>query len=91
MAGKLKRHPAVRAGTLFHLAFKTLYHLALVASSLLLQHATTIGDSQLCRLYFDDIVEEETTMCLLDGGNPRSPGSPPVSIVEKYQKLLKIP
>jgi hypothetical protein len=33
-------------------------------------------------LRFNYVVEEETTMCLLDGGNPRSPGSPPVSTVE---------
>jgi len=32
-----------------------------------------IGDSQLCHLCFDGIVEEDTTMCLLDEGDPRSP------------------
>ena len=34
-----------------------LYGLALVASSLLLQHAMTIQDSRLCRLRFDDVIE----------------------------------
>jgi hypothetical protein len=33
-------------------------------------------------LAFDDVVEEETTMCLLDGDDPRSPVSPPLSTVE---------
>jgi hypothetical protein len=32
-----------------------------------------IGDSQLCCLRFDGIVEEDTTMCLLDEGDHRSP------------------
>ncbi len=32
-----------------------------------------IRDSQLCRLRFDGIAEEDTTMCLLDEGNHRSP------------------
>jgi len=32
-----------------------------------------IGDSKLCRLHFDGIAEEDTTMCLLDEGDPRSP------------------
>jgi hypothetical protein len=42
------------------------YHLALVVF-LLLQHATTIRDSQLCRFLFEDVVEEDTTMCLWMG------------------------
>jgi len=33
----------------------------------------TIKDSQLCCLRFDGIVEEDTTMCLLDEGDHRSP------------------
>jgi hypothetical protein len=40
-----------------------------------------IRDSQLCYLRFDGIVEEDTTMCLLDEGDHRSPLSPPVSTV----------
>jgi hypothetical protein len=32
-----------------------------------------IGDSQLCFLRFDGIVEVDTTMCLLDEGDHRSP------------------
>jgi hypothetical protein len=32
-----------------------------------------IGDSQLCFLRFDGIVEVHTTMCLLDEGDHRSP------------------
>jgi hypothetical protein len=35
--------------------------------------AQTIGDSQLCRLRFDGIAEEDITMCLLDEGDHRSP------------------
>jgi hypothetical protein len=29
----------------------------------------SIGDSQLCFLRCDDISDEDSTMCLLDGGN----------------------
>ena len=43
-----------------------MYRLALVVF-LLLQHAKTIGDSQLCCLRFEDVVEEDTTMCLWMG------------------------
>ena len=42
------------------------WHLVLV---LLLQHAPTIEDSQLCRLRFD-FIEGDTTMCRLDGRRP---------------------
>ena len=35
--------------------------------------ALTIGDSQLCFLRCDDISDEDTTMCLLDEGDHRSP------------------
>ncbi len=33
----------------------------------------SIGDSQLCFLRCDDISDEDTTMCLLDEGDHRSP------------------
>ena len=36
---------------------------------MLLLHAPTIEDSQLCRLRFDSM-EGDTTMCLLDGRRP---------------------
>jgi len=33
----------------------------------------SIGDSQLCRLRYDGIAEEDTIMCLLDESDHRSP------------------
>jgi hypothetical protein len=36
-------------------------------------YGDAIGDSQLCCLRFNGIVEEDTTMCLLDEGDHRSP------------------
>jgi len=38
-----------------------------------IRHFWAIRDSQLCHLRFDGIAEEDTTMCLLDEGDSRSP------------------
>ena len=43
------------------------------AGSALHASSGAIGDSQLCCLRFNGIVEEDTTMCLLDEGDHRSP------------------